>query len=470
MASADSDNIFVIGQKGYRRRVPAGPPVIEGQSAAEIVASVRSSVALGRLQDGAVLPPVRALAEQLGVNRNTVAAAYRQLAERGVVEGRGRAGTLITAPEPLRGEGIAWPAPAIDLAGGNPDPDLLPDLRSALAAVTYEPPLYGAPAVLPALRDRVEELFSEDLDGAHGLSVTHGALDAIERLLGSALVRGDRVAIEDPGYLASTGIVAAMGLRPVGVPVDQRGIDPVSLEASLRDGVRAVVCTSRAQNPTGASIDADRARALRQVLAAFPDVFVIEDDHLSVVAKTEYQQVRSSRTARWALVRSMAKILGPDLRLAVVASDPRTEEELGRRLAAGVNWVSHLLQATTAALLSDPATSGRLTKARAEYERRSGHLQTELRRHGIACATPSDGLNLWVPLTGNEAVVVDELARRGWQVRPGSAYAVDPTRGRPGLRVTTSAISRADAARFAKALASVLALTQPTEDGEACAR
>ena len=437
--------------------------MIEGGSAAEIVASVRSLVARGALEDGSVLPPVRVLAGQLGVNRNTVAAAYRQLAERGVVEGRGRGGTVVASPEPLRGEGAASPAPAVDLAGGNPDPDLLPDLRAAFGAVAYDPPLYGASSVLPALRERAEELFSGDLDEPYGLSVTHGALDAIERLLGSALVRGDAVAVEDPGYLASTGIVTAMGFRPVGVRIDQRGMDPVALETALREGARAVVCTSRAQNPTGASLDGERAAALRRVLAAFPDVFVIEDDHLSLVAGSAYERVRSPRTARWALVRSMAKILGPDLRVALVASDPKTEDQLRRRLVAGVNWVSHLLQATAAALLADSATAPPVARARAAYARRAARLEAELRRHGITTAGPTDGLNVWVPLAANEALVVDELARRGWQVRPGSAYAVDPAHSRPALRVTTSAMSTGDATRFAEALTGVLRLRA---DGE----
>jgi DNA-binding transcriptional MocR family regulator len=428
---------------------------IEGASAAEIVASVRSLVARGGLEDGAVLPPVRVLAEQLGLNRNTVAAAYRQLAERGVVEGRGRGGTVVASPERLRGEGASSPVPAIDLAGGNPDPDLLPDLRAAFGTVAYEPPLYGAPAVLPALREHAEGLFSGDVDEPYGLSVTHGSLDAVERLLGSTLVRADAVAVEDPGYLASTGIVTAMGFRPVGVRVDQRGMDPVALETVLRGGARAVVCTSRAQNPTGASLDGERAAALRNVLEAFPHVFVVEDDHLSLVAGSPYERARSSRTARWALVRSMAKILGPDLRVAVVASDPKTEDQVRRRLVAGVNWVSHLLQTTAAALLADPATSPRLVAARVAYARRAARLEAELRRHGITSATPTNGLNVWVPLAGNEAFVVDELARRGWQVRPGSAYAVDPAHGQPALRVTTSTMSARDATRFAGALAGV---------------
>jgi DNA-binding transcriptional MocR family regulator len=216
------------------------------------------------------------------------------------------------------------------------------------------------------------------------------------------------------------------------------------------------VCTSRAQNPTGASLDGQRAAALRRILAAFPDVFVVEDDHLSLLAGSAYERVRSPRTPRWALVRSLAKILGPDLRVALVAGDPRTADQLRRRLVAGVNWVSHLLQATAAALLANPATAPRLAEARSAYARRAARLEAELRRNGIPSAGPADGLNVWVPLAGDEAHVVGELRHRGWQVRPGSAYAVDPAQRRPALRVTTSALSADDATRFAEALATVL--------------
>jgi len=152
----------------------------------------------------------------------------------------------------------------------------------------------------------------------------------------------------------------------------------------------------------------------------------------------------------------MAKMVGPDLRVAVVASDPRTEDQLRRRLVAGVNWVSHLLQATVASLLADPATPQLLVDARTAYSRRTERLRAELRSRGISSADPTDGWNLWVPLDDDEAFVVEALARAGWLVRPGSAYAVDAASGSQALRVTTSTMSARDAERFAEALGGVL--------------
>ncbi|MEU1026439.1 GntR family transcriptional regulator, partial [Streptomyces sp. NPDC005904] len=72
---------------------------IEGRRAADIAASVERAVGDGGLEPGQPLPPMRELAARLGVNPNTVAAAYRTLRERGVIETAGRRGSRVR-PKP----------------------------------------------------------------------------------------------------------------------------------------------------------------------------------------------------------------------------------------------------------------------------------------------------------------------------------------------------------------------------------
>jgi len=62
----------------------------------QIVNQIKYLVASGRLSSGDELPPIRTLAEQLVVNPNTVARAYRELELSGVVEKRRTAGTYIS--------------------------------------------------------------------------------------------------------------------------------------------------------------------------------------------------------------------------------------------------------------------------------------------------------------------------------------------------------------------------------------
>ena len=62
----------------------------------QIVNQVKYLVASGRLAPGEELPPIRVLAEQLLVNPNTVARAYRELEVAGIVTKRRTAGTYVS--------------------------------------------------------------------------------------------------------------------------------------------------------------------------------------------------------------------------------------------------------------------------------------------------------------------------------------------------------------------------------------
>ena len=62
----------------------------------QIVKQVKYLLASGRLEPGEELPPIRVLAEQLLVNPNTVARAYRELEVAGVVTKRRTAGTYVS--------------------------------------------------------------------------------------------------------------------------------------------------------------------------------------------------------------------------------------------------------------------------------------------------------------------------------------------------------------------------------------
>lgn len=61
----------------------------------QVKAQISAQAASGELPAGTRLPPVRQLAEQLGLAANTVAKAYRDLEQAGVIETRGRAGSFI---------------------------------------------------------------------------------------------------------------------------------------------------------------------------------------------------------------------------------------------------------------------------------------------------------------------------------------------------------------------------------------
>ncbi|MBN1910943.1 MAG: GntR family transcriptional regulator [Pirellulales bacterium] len=66
----------------------------------QIVNQVTYLIAAERLAPGEALPPIRTLAEQLVVNPNTVARAYRELEAAGLVTTRRTAGTFVSQTGP----------------------------------------------------------------------------------------------------------------------------------------------------------------------------------------------------------------------------------------------------------------------------------------------------------------------------------------------------------------------------------
>jgi len=419
-----------------------------GRNASEISRDVETAVREGRVAPGIALPPVRGLAAELSLSPVTVAAAYRELREKGIARGNGRAGTRITGAPPIGPRPpLVVPAGVRNLLAGSPDPALLPDLP----AVTPPRRTYGDAPVSPRLGRLAAERFRADgIDPQH-LAVVGGALDGVERVLQAWLRPGDRVAVEDPGYFPVLDLLTAMNLGAVPMAVDESGVRPGALRDALDRGCQAVLFTPRAQAPTGAAWDAGRAGELAALLAARPGVGIIEDDHAGPVSGAAARTVAGG-AQRWATIRSVSKSLGPDLRLAVLAGDAVTVSRVEGRQALGTGWVSGLLQETVAELWADRATGRLLTRAAAQYARRRGGLIDALAGHGVP-ATGRSGLAVWVPVA-DEPAVTGGLLERGWAVAPGERFRIASP---PGIRIGTGTLTGGEASRLAADIAECLA-------------
>lgn len=409
----------------------------------------------GELEPGQPLPPMRELAERLGVNPNTVAAAYRTLRERGVIETAGRRGSRVRAKPATTGREfirVDVPEGVRDVSDGNPDPALLPALGPAFAAAAEqgdrEPVLYGsAPVEADLVRLARAEL---DADGVPDgpVAVTSGSLDAMERVLAAHLRPGDAVAVEDPGWGSLLDLVPALGLRTVAVGVDDEGPLTDDVHRALTAGARALVVTDRAQNPTGAAVSAARARALRAVLREHPRTLLVEDDHGHRIVDLPLHPLAGT-THHWALVRSAAKAYGPDLRLAVLTGDAVTLDRVRGRQGLGPGWVSRITQRAVARLWADGSVD--TPAVAAAYGRRRDALLGALADRDIA-AYGRSGMNVWIPVP-DETGAVARLLQAGWAVAPGARFRVSAP---PGVRITVSTLGEGDVEPLADAVASAL--------------
>jgi DNA-binding transcriptional MocR family regulator len=422
--------------------------VPRGRNASEVAADVEDALREGRLAPGAALPPVRGLAAELGLSPVTVAAAYRELREKGIARGNGRAGTRITGAPPIGPRPpLTVPEGVRNLLAGSPDPNLLP----ALPVVSPPPRAYGDPPVIARLgRVAADQFRADGIDPAH-LAVVSGALDGVERVLQAWLRPGDQVGVEDPGYPPVLDLLAALGLTAVPMPLDERGVRPDTLASALGRGCRAVLLTPRAQAPTGAAWDEGRAAELAGVLAARPRARAIEDDHAGPVSGSAALSIAGS-AHQWAVIRSVSKSLGPDLRLAVLAGDAVTVSRVEGRQALGPGWVSGVLQETVAELWSDPAVSRLLARAAATYAQRRGGLVDALAGRGVG-AMGRSGLAVWVPVA-DELAVTGGLLERGWAVAPGTRFRISSP---SAIRIGTGTLTFEEATVLAADIAECLA-------------
>jgi len=414
---------------------------LDEPSSRGVAQAVSRAVREGALRPGSKLPPIRAVATALGLSPTTVSAGWALLARSGSIRTDGRRGTTVAdlrdpAPGRYRKALERQLDFALDLSTGIPDPALLPNLGPALSKLNTAgiPGSYLDDPVLPRL---LEVLKAQWPYATEELMVVDGAMDALDLVSRTMLRFGDKVVVEHPCFPPLLDLLESIGVDAVGVPVDESGLSPDALATALRDHISAVYLQPRAQNPTGASMTAGRARDLARILAG-TGTPVVEDDSAGAVAATAPISLGRWIPGQVIHIRSFSKSHGPDLRLAAMGGPSHLLREVIQRRALGQGWSSRVLQRVLLNLLTDPAAVADVNHARDEYTRRRVALVDALVSRGIQVAN-GDGLNLWVPVHDESAAIV-RLASQGIGVTPGSPFEVIPG-GSAHVRVTAGLVS-----------------------------
>ena len=110
----------------------------------QVAVEIKGLIARGELREGMALPPVRQVADDLGVNLNTIAAAYRELQKEGLVKVRHGAGAVVSARRVTQQN----------------DAELRKGLRASLAHLA----LAGLPRaeIVEIVNEEIRQLFKRD--------------------------------------------------------------------------------------------------------------------------------------------------------------------------------------------------------------------------------------------------------------------------------------------------------------------
>lgn len=401
-----------------------------------------------KLAPGDRLPPQRQLAQRLGVDFTTVSRAYAEAGRRGLVEARVGQGTFARAPD------AAPPAPPASRAA---PPAAPPDQIRPVDMTMNQPPVPQDLAAVERLRrvavEAVGRLSAADLlhypavDGeglraalaagaawlgrrlgahppADRLLITPGAQGALSALLGLLTSPGDTVCAEALTYPGFKAAAAQLGLRVVGAPMDQDGVDPDALRRIFaRERPKLFYCMPTLHNPAVVTLSAERRAAVAAAAREF-GVPILEDDIYGPLPAAAPAPLAALAPEMVYLISSLAKCVSPAARIAYVLCPDAKTAARAAAVQRGLNLsAAPLSVAVATAWIVEGAADAMLAAMRDEAAARSA-LAAELLPADGAVIRP-EAFHVWLRLPegwprGEFAAV---LRGRGVLAAPADAFA-----------------------------------------------
>ena len=460
-----------------------------GPTFLRIARAVSEDIRRGRLRAGDALPGSRTLATSLGVHRNTVLAAYRELAAEGWIATAVAQGTFVSpqipdvSPRRFSAQAavareisprvgfdlgppriavlpppapLPSPAPSsldgpMSLGGGIPDVRLVPSaelaraMRRVLARRAVEVLSYGDPAGPASLRNALASMVSATRGvaaRAENVLVTRGSQMGIDLAARALISPGDVVAVEALGYRPAWEALRASGAKLVSLPVDAHGIDTGALEQLCTEQrVRGVYVTPHHQFPTTVTLAPARRLRLLEI-ARERRLFVLEDDYdheFHYEGRPVLPLASADVHGVVVYLGTLSKVLAPGLRIGfVIAPEP-----LATRLAAIRRVVDrqgdHLLEIAVADLLEEGEIQRHIRRAKRVYAERRERLASLLEQRFssvLSFRLPSGGTAIWTRVASDVAVDVwaAKAEELGLVIQPARQFAFDG-KTRPFLRL-----------------------------------
>ncbi|MFO0667606.1 MAG: PLP-dependent aminotransferase family protein [Polyangiaceae bacterium] len=460
-----------------------------------IAGSIVSDIRNGVLAPGGQVASTRALAAKLGVHRNTVVAAYRELISEGWLTSRPGARTLVAdslpedLPHRLKGRMRGVPVPLaragftiagmpppnlrgrasdvlpvsvpkharrgqprmLFLSEGAPDPRLLP---ASLLARGYRRALrdtrnleYQSARGHARLRTALAGMLLRERRlhvREDNLFVTAGSQMALDLVAESLCGRGAWVAVEEMGYAPAWGCFTRHGARVQPIPVDRHGIDVEQLArlcSARGKTLAAVYVTPHHQYPTTVTLSQARRLALLD-LAQRAKFAIIEDDYdheYHYGGRPILPLASEDRAGVVLYIGTLSKIVAPSLRMGYVAGPSEFVAHLGERRFLRDRHGDPAMECALAELLEDGDVARHVWRSRRVYLARRDALVKELTASFadvLSFTVPNGGMALWAEV--RKGIDVEAWLERafaaGVAIRPARHFAFDG-RPRPFLRL-----------------------------------
>lgn len=417
----------------------------------QIQTAIRHRVQDGTLHPDTRLPSSRGLATDLGVSRSVVVQAYEQLTAEGYLRATQGSGTCVAphvVPVPRRvgdtcdGRREARFDLRFDATGGSlfPGREWLVAYQRAVRAVCDASSTEAAPLGTPPLRAELARYLGR-VRGVRAEPRQVVVTSRSSHLLGVLFdaVRGlgvNELAVENPGDHRRAELARRGGLRPVPVPVDERGLD---VDALVRTGARAVLLTPVNQLPTGAQLSASRRDALI-AWAEAEDGWIVEHDpdgDLWLGGGIGPLSLQHRCPERVAYLGSTRGVLGPRVPFAWLAVPPRVLHAIERFAVGRVVEPDGFTQLAFAGFLASGMFDQHVRQLRGIHRARRAALHRAVAVHlpGARILGAEAGTRAYVALPAgvDETGLVAAVRQRSVLIHGAADFHLDRRRAAPAL-------------------------------------
>ena len=448
----------------------------------QIYEHLREAILSGTLPESTRLPPERAMAERLDVNRTTVVHAYRALVGDGLIEQRVGSGSRVVPhlrgrAQPERGgAGVPWwvtlppwrvgefPNILGELAakqqagrisfvqGVAPDePSPLGELAQSFGRVAGDPRFilsYGDSEGYEPLRETIAARMNARGAGAvapKNVIVITGSTQGIMIVAQSLAEPGDEIVVESPSYPGALQIFQICGLRAIPVPVDDDGMRVDHVEAILRTRrPRFIYTMPTLHNPTNATMNADRRERLTTI-ARRHGVPIVEDDPYGPLSASGLPPLVSYAPDHVVYLSTFSKTVAPSLRVGWLVAPRMILERLLLRKQAYDMATSLYVQAAIVDYL-ERGYDDHVVQLREELLLRRRLADAAIANHWPAAmrvSNPTGGFYLWAatPREVRARALLDASERRGAAFLFGEAFFAD-SGGDHNFRLALTAVRR----------------------------
>lgn len=420
----------------------------------QLFIQLKNLIVEGVLQPNEKLPPIRKLAQQLGVNTITVVNAYKKLESEGLAYSIVGSGTYVASfnrhEQPLphleesehlrmmeKGQ-VQVGEDTINLASTTPTPDLFPVdsfkilINKVLDRDKGEAFGYHQIQGYQPLRESIcnyLKTFSINVltDDVHVISGAQQGIDIISKAL---IEYGDCVFVESPTYRGALEAFKSRGAKIIEIPVQEDGIDLDTLKNALSAyHPKFIYVMPYFQNPTGYSYShAKKIEILK--IAREHKTFIVEDDSLSELSFTDEQPLPLKALDKHQTViyiKSFSKIFMPGLRLGfMVVPETLRGRVISAKHTSDIS-TSGLIQRTFDLYLRENIWLDHIKYMKEKYKRRYETFLQAVEKSfpkNVKYKAPDGGLHIWfeLPPGYSDQELYARCLKKGVLITPGSLF------------------------------------------------